>query len=302
MNNEKTAREPHALDAVVTVNANNQWPRRLKQWRRPMEFDERVSWLRTNYARNGNGPERFIFYLELADHYGDTDHFIIDPADEESIWTNKSFISRGEMKSAFSKHAFVVLSEHFFKPLVIGNDGPCPFDVLYQNPLFSKLIWFFRPYGGYGGFDNLRPTPDSLRSVCKDDGKHYVDMVRKYAGFFCTDAWYILNEKWRPGWDSNRAPDPKIAWPLRREIIALMRHLNRTDMIESDQYVPTQRVFKEIIPSLCEEVGIPCASEHLDSKLFVSEVIAELARKSHPWAASLFVASIKMERNLVPAV
>ncbi len=299
MNNGKTAREPHALDNVVTVNADNQWSRRINQWRRPMEFDERVSWLHTNHARNGNGPERFIFYLELADHYGDHDHFIGDPSEEMSIWTNKMLMSHWEMKSAFSKHAFMVLSEHFFKPLITGNDGPCPYEVLYQDPLFSKLVWFFRPYGGYGGFDNLRPMPNSLQSVCKDVGEHYVETVRKYASRFCIDAWYMLNEKWRPGWSVHHTPDPKIAWPLRREIIALMRHLNHIGLIESEQYAPTLKVFKEIILSLCEEDNIQCASEDLDSRLFVNEVIADLARKSYPWAASLFVASTKMEWHSV---
>lgn len=138
MNNEKTAREPHALDSVAISGDRKPWKRRLEQWQGVMEYEERLSWLHTNSVRDGNCPEWPAFYISLADRHGDENHFLSLPEHKQTIWTRTTIMSFAEIKSALSKKAFAILCEHFFAAF-LQEEGqkPCP----YYPPLSEPSVF-----------------------------------------------------------------------------------------------------------------------------------------------------------------
>jgi hypothetical protein len=280
-------REQHALDTVAIKESKVTWRERLSQWERPMIFEDRLSWLHTNHVREGNGPERFIFFLELADRYGERDVFTQLPNHDKHLITSKSYLSIAQLKSQLSKKAFAILCNVFFNK----EEPPCPIYVPYQNQLFSKLLWFFRPYGGDGGWDNLRPyTTDGL---AKDDGRHYVDIANKFAKEFVLDAWQMLNHHWFKCWDTDE-PDPKVAEPHWREIVVLLRHLDMLKIIEDGQYIPIPSVFKKMVGMVLEEHHVTFNKEDLEDIQLVGKLLEPLAKKGDRLARSLNITRLNV--------
>jgi len=287
INDRGGKREQHALDTVEIKEGQVTWRERLSRWERPMIFEDRLSWLHTNHVRDGNGPERFIFFLELADRYGERDVFTQLPNHDKYLVTPKSYLSVAQLKSRLSKKAFAILCNVFFNK----EEPPCSICVPYQNPLFSKLLWFFRPYGGDGGWDNLRPyTTDGL---AKDDGRHYVDVANKFAKEFVLDAWQMLNHHWFKCWDTDE-PDPKVAEPHWREIVVLLRHLDMLRIIEDGQYIPIPSVFKKMVRMVLEEHHVTFDEEDLEDIQLVGKLLEPLAKKGDQLARSLNITRLNV--------
>jgi hypothetical protein len=283
-------REPHALDEIQVLPSSNNWNEQLAKWEKPMTFEDRISWLHTNHVRNGNGPERFIFYLELADRYGESEVFSVLPdhcGSESSIFTAGSYSSKGGLKTKISVKAFTILCTHFFAE----DASPCPIDLPYKEPLFSKLLWFFRPFGGDGGWDNLR-TYNSSR-LGKDDGAHYLDVAKGYAMQFVINAWSLLNGKWFLIEDCP-PPDSKMVKSHWKEIVALIRHLDLLSIIEYGQYLPTPEVFKKMVRFVLNAEGIGVNEEVLGDASFVGTVLEPFVRKGNKLARVLYVARLNV--------
>ncbi len=263
-------REAHALDSIVVIKNQKSWEKRVKEWQAPMEFNGRISWLHTNHMREGNGPEKFIFYLEVADGYGDKDIF------------------RGSNeKWKISQKAFTILCNFFF---VNGENSPCPFIVPYQEPLFSKLLWFFRPYGGMGGWNNLRPRDTS--GLGKDGGRHYLSIARKYAESFVLDAWQLLNRTWYKCWEVN--PDPKVADPHLLQITLLLHHIGMLEHLESRQYTPSPDVFKKLLRAVFLQNTIAWEENSLDDAKYVGTLLEPLVKKEDRLAKALYFARLNV--------
>ncbi|GEM_PF-5310524 len=243
-------REPHALDSIEISEGVESWENMLKRWKRPMLYDDRLEWLHKSQKRDGNGPERFLFFLELADRHGE--HRVFDglPQNTGFRFTLESYASIVDLKSNLSANAFAILCNNFFAQTE-EQKAQYPLMLPYEEPLFSKLLWFFRPFGGYGGYDNLRPyNPERLG---KNKGRHYLDVARKFAERFTMNAWSMLNARWNC---TGQTPDFKPAELYWREIIILMRHFDLLKHIEHGQHVPTSEVFKKMLDLVFEENNI----------------------------------------------
>lgn len=276
-------REPHVLDEV-RITERKSWQRRLRDWHSPMSFDDRVAWLHINYEREGNGPEQFIFYLELADRYGDGELFRPSKIMSDShVYTLRSYDAVFRLKTQLSRKAFAVLCTNFFAEQG-ENRGQYPYALPYQQPLFGQLLWFFRPYGGFGGFDNLRPSVTN--GLGKDGGEHYVKVARNFAKTFVLNAWDMLNRRW---YNSITKPDPQIADPHAEEIIRLMRHLNLLDNIERGQHMPRLNIFLKMVCMMLERHEMVKVSPNwLDNKARVRRLLLLGAKEGNPLATALY--------------
>lgn len=285
--NNAEKRVGHSLDSIVITKDHLNWEERVNQWNSSMEYDDRVSWLHINHVREGNGPEKFIFYLDLADRYGEEDIFTGLPGHKEHIFTLRSYESPALLKSRLSKKAFSILCTEFFSKKE-GN-APCPCMVPYKEPLFSKLLWFFRPYRGDGAFDNLRPI--NTEGLGNDGGRHYVSIANEFARRFALDAWELLNHRWC----HDGGPDPKVAEEHFCEIVLLLRHLDLLrNMGELGQYMPTLQVFKKMVQFVLDEKGISFENKSLDDVSDVGKLLEPLVKSGNKLARTLFVTRLNV--------
>lgn len=284
----------HPLDNIK-IHGRNSWDQCLKQWQSPMSFDDRMSWLHTNYHRNGNGPEQFLFYLELADHYGDgSEAFSKKSSDKEPVFSMSSYASRAELKARLSCKAFTVLCTEFFSSQKDGR-SQYPFILPYRDPLFSKLLWFFRPYGGHGGYDNLHPSQTDC--LGKDGGKHYIQVSNAFAKKFILDAWQILNSRWYYGGIPHNCPDSAVAQPHWREIVTLLSHLHMIEELGYGQYMPRPWVFKNMVRKLLSENNIEWPDfyvEHIAHLDNLGKILEPLVIKGDLVAKYLYIARLNV--------
>jgi hypothetical protein len=292
MKNEKNdgSRTPHALDGIVMPGGGMSWKERLERWNKPLGFDDRMSWLHTNYHRDGNEPDHFLFYLDIADRYGEEiGEFTQSPKDEEHIFTLGPYSSRAELKSRLSKKAFAILCTEFFSDQDRGG-SQFPFILPYQEPLFSKLLWFFRPYGGHGGWDNLRPR--NSKHLGKDGGKHYLPLAEKFAMKFILDAWQILNSRWYYCTDGEK-PDPAVAKPHCDTIIKLVLHHRILDTAMFGQYTPRAWVFKKMLRMVFEENTVTFTESDLDNIDVLGKLLEPFVADDN-FAAYLYIARLSV--------
>jgi hypothetical protein len=124
---------------------------RLNDWMKPMTLHERVSWLECNWYEGGDGPEIFMFYLNLANGYGDNTELLDSGQQGYGFYYNK-VIGKDKVKIVLKVRAFVVLAKYFFT--IPENDREPNYHPMlpYKRPLFGALLEFFRTRSGYGWF------------------------------------------------------------------------------------------------------------------------------------------------------
>lgn len=281
----------HVVDGLAFVDDRRSWADRVKEWGRPMTFDQRMEWLHVNSQREDNGPEKAIFFMKLADRYGERDLFPSskDGSDEILLSRTENVSTIPQMRRRIVQRAFSVLVNTFFRQ----TEEHCgfPYVLPYTEPLFSELLWFFRPYGELGGFDNLRPR-DTER-LAKDGGDHYVRLANDFAKDFMFGAWELLNNCWNRSWDIN--PKGKVTHGHEREIIMLVRRLDLMDYMQG-QLKPIARVFKTMFAILCEEnfqTQVP--SSDLEDPRFVEQTLRKSAKTGWSFARYLYVARLNVE-------
>lgn len=286
---ENTGRKPHVLDSIRMPEGRLDWQSRLKKWHSPLSFDERMSWLHTNHYRDGNGPEHFLFYLNIADRYGENPEVFKSSTkdDKHESTAMDGYSSRADLKSRLSKKAFSVLCTEFFTKE--NGRSPVPYIVVYQDPLFSKLLWFFRPYGGRGGWDNLRPS--NTGHLGKNGGQHYVSVANSYAKEFIVDAWAILNSRWFKCWDGDK-PKSAIAQPHWELIVDTMDHLNMFDSIGIGQYGPRPLIFKNMVRKVLRENNILIDESRLDDIHVLGKTLEPLVKKGGSLVKYLYMARL----------
>jgi hypothetical protein len=196
-------------------------------------------------------------------------------------------LSVADLKSRISKKAFAILCNAFFN----AEEPPYPYRLPYENPLFSKLLWFFRPYGGDGGWDNLRPRDKD--GLGKDGGSHYVCVARDFAHEFVLDAWQLLNHHWYKCWDGG-IPNPNVVEPHWCEIVALMRHLDMLENIERGQYIPIPPVFKKVVGMALKENSVTFAEKDLEDTQLVGRLLEPLVKRGDTLARSLNIARLNV--------
>ena len=284
-------RLPHELDGLTFVEDSRSWEDRVKEWKRPMSFDRRMEWLHTNGHREGNGPEKVIFFIKLADRYGVRDFF--PPSDgRRQIFTSRtgSLLTIPKMRKMICQKAFSILANTFLRQT--KDYTAFPYVLPYTEPLFSELLWFFRPYDGLGGFDNLRPSDTD--GLGKDGGDYYVSLAKNFANEFMFYAWGLLNNCWNKSWSTN--PDARVVNGHEREIIMLMRRLGRENSMRG-QFKPTAEVFDTMFSMLYEEnfdTQVPPAD--LENKEFVGKTLEGLVRSGHSsFARFLYVVRLEVE-------
>ncbi len=202
---------------VVTTPGENTWEDRVKKWYKPMTLQERETWLRSNWTRIDNGPDIFIFYLDLAHGYGDNVKTVDFKTSDGVYCVRTDIIHPCEVTTFIRQTAFSVLANHFFKK---ENDN-YPFDLPYSEPLFSHLVDFFKPYNGIGGFDNLRPS--SKKFLGRDGGVHYVDNAYGYAHSFAGNAFLMLNGLNPFPFSEGSSIDFSVAQSRKVDIVSLAR-------------------------------------------------------------------------------
>jgi len=295
-NKEKLAvgRTPHVLDEIIIPDELLSWEESVGQWHLPMSFDERLAWLNTNHIRRGNGPEQFIFFLELADRYGDRNLFDSLPGQNKSQRTLNSYESLAKMKRRLSNRAFAILCNVFFAK---REDPEYPYILPYEDPLFSKLLWFFRSDGEYIGFNNLRPN--NTDELGKDGGRHYITCAQEFAKNFAGDAWQMLN-RCRYYCHEGPRPKPELAMAHSKEVIDLLLQLDLLDLIEIDQYAPTEEVFQIMLKLRLERSGVQFDVDGLKSDLYVCELLEPLVMAGDKFAKRLYVARLNVGKNENP--
>lgn len=280
----------HEFDDLVFVEDSRSWEDRVKEWKHPMSFDQRMQWLHINGQREGNGPEKAIFFIKLADRYGERDLFPPSDGDKKLFFPRtESVLTIPQMRKRLCQKAFSVLANTFFRQT--EEYTGFPYVLPYTEPLFSELLWFFRPYDGLGGYDNLRPS--DTKGLGKDGGDHYVRLANVFAKDFVFGAWMLLNNCWNRCWETN--PDGKATCGHEREIIMLMRRLDREDSMQG-QFKPLARVFKTMFSMLYEEsfhTRVP--SSGLEDQKFIEETLRELAKSGHPLARFMYVVRLDIE-------
>ena len=292
--NSNAERVKHALDLIPIVEKSTEWNERVKSWYKPMSFDERISWLHANQIRgSNNGPEQFIFFLDLADRHGESKLFDSLPDHTECQFTLKSYQSLATMKARLSKKAFTILCSTFFADYEEGQ-GQFPIGLQYQEPLFSKLLWFLRSFGGVGGFDNLRQS--DCGGLGKDGGSHYLEVARKFAQRFVLDAWQILNRRWYK-LDDGEKPNPTMAWLHFREIVILMRRFDLLENVERGQYGPTVQTFNAMVGMVLEENKVFYLQTDLGSESTMRRHLEHLTKCGDALAKVLYIARLNVKQT-----
>lgn len=288
---EKAAKRlAHELDDLVFVEDSRSWEDRIKEWKCPMSFDQRMEWLHVNGQREGNGPEKVIFFMKLVDRYGEQDLFPPSDSDEKLFFTRtEGVLTIPQMRRRTVQKAFSVLANTFFRQT--GEYSGFPYVLPYTEPLFSELLWFFRSYGGLGGFDNLRPS--DTKGLGKDGGDHYVRLANDFAKEFIFGAWMLLNNCW------NRCggiiPKGEVTHGHEREIIMSMLRLDMEDRMQG-QFKPLASVFKTMFEVLYEEsfqTQVPSSS--LGDQGFVEQTLRKWAKSGHSLARLMYVVRLDIE-------
>lgn len=182
-----------------------------------MTLQERESWLKSNWTRIDNGPDIFIFYLDLANGYGDSSKVVNTKASGSVHYVRRDMIFLPEVSTFIRQTAFSILANHFFKQ---GSEE-YPFHLPYTEPLFSHLVGFFKPYNGIGGFDNTRPL--SRKFLGKDGGVYYIDNVHRYGSDFAERAFLMLNGIDPFPFSQVPKSDLAIAYNYRVDIVSMAR-------------------------------------------------------------------------------
>lgn len=185
--------EPHVLDDIRITNQSSNWRELMRQWQRPMTLSERLNFIRGMSTPIGNGIDQFIWLLKVADRY-QSEVFRTVNADPRQILHANRVIENPQAKSLISICAMKILCSHFFK---VTDSMVYPHRLAYEEPLFSNLMWFFRPMTP-GLLNNL-----SCRSALlgKDEGAHYREVLHSFASDFARNLWQMLNRRFKPYWD-----------------------------------------------------------------------------------------------------
>ena len=289
---EKAAeRLAHEVDGLAFVKDKRSWEDRVKEWGRPLSFDRRMEWFHVNGQREDNGPEKAIFFMKLADRYGEPDLFPSPKGGGGELFLPHTggVFTIPQMRRKVVQKAFSVLANTFFRQ----TEDYCgfPYVLPYTEPLFSELLWFFRPYDGSGGWDNLRPR--DTEGLAKDGGDHYVRMANDFAKNFVFGAWMLLNDCWNRGGETN--PKGEVTRGHEREIVMLMWRLDMENSMQG-QFKPLARVFKTMFEILYEgsfhaQVPPTC----LEDQKFVEQTLKELAKSGHPLARLMYVVRLDVE-------
>lgn len=281
-----TKTEPHKLDNTILLE-RSLWRERIKKWNRPMSFDDRKGWLRANLVREDNDGAQFIFGMEVADRYG-------EPPPETGAGSKKCIFTLtagyktiGELKRKLGQEAFAVICKHYF------GKKDFPYLLPYQEPLFSTLLWFFRPYGGFGGWDNLRPHEDNC--LGKDGGKHYLETACSFAKEFTRNAWSLANRRWYMGTEGD-PPSSKMALPHLWDIAMLLRRLDMLRCIEEGQYAPRPDVFMKLLTRMLAENNVQYEPTKLTDQEWQNATLASSVGKD-PLARSLYVARLNLDNG-----
>lgn len=287
MKKTNESRESHALDGIEFEHKTPDWEDRVREWNKPMSFDARMQWLHTNGVREGNGPEKVIFYLGIADRYSELNLFIGNGNTHCSL--SEGSISEKQMRRKLAQKAFAVLTNVFLRQ---ENDySGFPLSLPYSEPLFSKLLWFFRPFGGLGGWDNLRPRDTT--GLGRDGGRHYIDLANKFAGEFAFDAWQLLNDCWSKCWEGS--PYKHVTYNHESEIIMLMRRLNKETCMQG-QYKPLPNILYRMTRMVIEEyTGKPVFDGNLRDKKYVEGILRLAVKTQNPFARLVYLVRVDAE-------
>jgi hypothetical protein len=271
-------REAHALDAI-SITETRDWKQKVQVWNGSLPFQDRISWLHQNHVREGNGPEQVIFYLEVADRYGESifeglrDH-------KKCLDTGEKYGTVATYKTLLSRKAFEILCTHCF-----GQEHPpYPYILPYIEPLFGKFLWFFRPYGGLGGYDNLRPR--AFDTGTKGKYSHHLSVANKFAVNFAYDAWSLLNQSWNKCWETD--PNPAVADVHWREIIMLVRRLRLLENMDSPSTAPNRLNFDRMVQMLFGEQDTSYSLGNLSDLQFIRRQIETQMTRGSGFAKDLY--------------
>ena len=287
-------REPHALDRITLAPDRQDWQAEERVWQNEkLTLKERIGWLHTHSEGVSNSPKQLVFYLDIADRYGEPNTFMPAKISGRRLYHVDSITP---LQSVLARKAFAVLCSYFFSR---DTDPYYPHPLLYKEPLLSKLLWFFRPYDGNDGWDNLRPR--EAQGLGKDGGRHYIQTVGTFAKKFALDLWQILNHRWY--WLTDWKPEAETVWPHRGELFALMSRLDGLgigffNLITHGQYAPERKVLDEILRYIFEKEDLPFyPSNSANGNIKAKETLEGLIIGGHPLAMALYAALLNVREE-----
>lgn len=281
--------ENHVLDNIIIDNTREEqgWNIRVKEWYVSMSVTERMSWLHANVVRGRwNGPDQFIFFMDVADGYGS---FVFNESRENGVisTSNPGQCPLWKQKELIAKKAFALLCTNFF-PKKDGGEMQFPPALIYQRPLFAKLLWFFRPNViNPMGIISSNLYPRDFSDVGKDGGKYYIEVVRKFATRFVYDAWLILIGK-----PSLQNCDQGVVRPHFEEIVRLLCVLDQIDSVfNEDQSRPSKEVFMTML-HLAIKDGFKDTQSAL-SVYSMDALLEQLIMRNDKLASALYLARLR---------
>lgn len=274
---------------VVITPGDYSWEARINRWLKPMSLQERMAWLHSNWYREGNDPEIFMFYLNLAHGYGDHVEYQATGNIVDS-WYNGKRIQDNMAEYMLRAKAFTILANNFFNIPEASCNPNYPVLSPYRNPLFTALVSFFEPYDGIGGFDNLRPKYTS--NLGKDGGQHYIETTNAFAKRFASKALVMLCRKNPFPYSSVEPIDLDIAWDCRFPILRIATRLgifNDTfNLIRENISEPVFIFFFEFLFQECREtVTISSKPGEVFRDKKVEYALRRCVEKRHPFALAL---------------
>lgn len=177
---EKTeSTEKHALSKVVITPPWN-WQRWKREWNKPQPCDRRESMLHSIFRDRPPDQElaeKVCLMLDIADNYYGREK-IMDHANDVHVMGTELG------KKDLAIRAFITLCNNFF------HDGDYYVNFPFEEPVFSKLLWFFRRHmpGTDAITSNIHPSEASILGG-KDQSKHYLKQAREFAREFAIIAW-----------------------------------------------------------------------------------------------------------------
>lgn len=221
--------EKHVLDGVTIIEEGS-WGDWMKKWEKPQSLSSRISMIHQAFRRERPDDktlmEKFCFFLEAADQFDLANH---------------------ATKGALATKSFVVLCNHLFD----DKKGDYPYSLPYLEPLFSKLLWFFRRRKAGLINSNIHPQQTHMLGGEKQ-AKHSLGITREFAERFAIRAWdsnkaweycdYTkekLNEMWQ------------TTTPHWIEVLDLMERLDLLDYLLEN--LPSKKRYEEMVQHVLRE-------------------------------------------------
>jgi len=160
------------------------WKKITEMWQDPnLPFEIRLSLLHYGFNVDSGGTlkERLFFYFDLADGF--------DRHDFSVGWHERHDPSNSDRRKEIAKKAFQMLCLHFFKDPEKGKRCLWKEYIAFDENVFKKMLWLFRPVGS--------GSPSLVNDVGYDScrvGSHYLEIAQKFLDDFVKFVWYGFDE------------------------------------------------------------------------------------------------------------